>query len=119
MRMNKIMALGLAAAMAAGLAGCDTITGGPLIRPGEPTATLIIINETYGYLDAVVISDCNAMSYGFNRLGDNESIPPGGERSFVLSAGCWDVGTGEFAGGEAYERMTLYPNDVMRYRIYE
>ena len=77
--MNKLFALGLAGAMAATLAGCS-ITGGELIRPGEPTATLIIVNGSYGYLDAIVISDCNNFTYGFNRLADGDSIPPGGAR---------------------------------------
>lgn len=116
--MNKILALAATALMAATLAGCS-VTGGDLVRPGEPTATLIIINDTYGYLDAIVISDCNNFTYGLNRLADGESIPPGGSKSFVLSAGCWDVGGGEFAGGEAYERMTLGAGEVMRYTIYE
>jgi len=115
----KLSTLAALAVVASGLAGCDTLTGGDLVRPGEPTATLIIINDTYGYLDAIVISDCSAMSYGFNRLGQDDSIPPGGSRSFELSAGCWDVGGGEFAGVEAYERMVLNPGDVMRYSIYE
>ena len=115
--MNKFVALGLAAATAVALAGCDTFTGGPLIRPGTQTGTLIIVNGSYGYLDAIVIADCDAMSYGFNRLGDNESIPPGGARSFTLSAGCWDVGGGEFGGGEAYERMTIAPGGVTRFTI--
>jgi hypothetical protein len=115
--MHKLMALGLAAATALALAGCS-VTGGDLIRPGEPTATLIIINGSYGYLDAVVISDCNNFTYGFNRLADGDSIAPGEARSFTLSAGCWDVGGGQFGGGEAYERMTLSPGDVMRYTLY-
>jgi hypothetical protein len=115
--MHKFMALGLAAATAITLAGCS-VTGGDLIRPGQPTATLIIVNGSYAHLDAVVISDCNNFTYGFNRLADGDSIPPGGARSFTLSAGCWDVGGGQFGGGEAYERMTLSAGDVMRYTLY-
>lgn len=116
--MNKLLALGFGAAMTATLAGCS-VSGGDLIRPGEPTATLIVINDTRGYLDAIVISDCNNFTYGFNRLAKGDAIPPGGARTFTLSAGCWDVGGGEYAGGEAYERMTLSPGQVMRYTIYE
>ena len=104
--------------MTATLAGCS-VSGGDLIRPGEPTATLIVINDTRGYLDAIVISDCNNFTYGFNRLAKGDAIPPGGARTFTLSAGCWDVGGGEYAGGEAYERMTLSPGQIMRYTIYE
>ena len=114
--MNKFFALSLATSMAVAAAGCS-VTGGDLIRPGEPTATLVVINETYGNLDAVVISDCDNFTHGFNRLSSGDSIPPGGARTFTLSAGCWDVGGGTFGGGEAYERMTLNPGDVMRYSI--
>ncbi|UJW85443.1 LptM family lipoprotein [Devosia sp. SL43] len=116
--MNKLIALGLAAVTAVTLAGCS-VTGGDLIRPGEPTATLIIINGSYGYLDAIVISDCNNFTYGFNRLSDGDSIAPGDARTFTLSSGCWDVGGGELGGGEAYERMNLAAGSVTRFTITE
>ena len=114
--MNKFLAIGIAAAMAATVAGCS-VTGGDLIRPGEATATLIVINGSYGYLDAIVISDCDNFTYGFNRLSDGDSIAPGDARSFTLSAGCWDVGGGEFGGGEAYERLNIAPGSVTRLTI--
>lgn len=114
--MNKFLALGLATSMAVAMAGCS-VTGGDLIRPGEATGTLIIVNGSYGYLDAIVISDCDNFTYGFNRLSDGDSIPPGEARSFTLSAGCWDVGGGEFAGGEAYQRMTIAAGGVTRLTI--
>jgi hypothetical protein len=114
--MNTFLALGVAALTAVTLAGCS-ITGGDLIRPGQPTATLIIVNGSYGYLDAIVISDCDNFTYGFNRLSDGDSIAPGDARSFTLSAGCWDVGGGEFGGGEAYERVTLSAGSVTRFTI--
>ena len=116
--MNKLVALGLAAVTALTLVGCDTITGGPLVRPGESTTTLVIINGSDADLDAIVISECDAMSYGFNRLADTDYISPGEARSFTLSAGCWDVGGGQFGGGEAYERMTLNAGEIMQYTLY-
>ncbi len=112
----NVCKLGAVAMAGAILAGCS-VTGGDLVRPGEPTATLVINNATSGYLDAVVISACDNFTYGFNRLGQNEAIPPGGQRQFTLSAGCWDVGGGKYAGGEAYERMVLTPGMVMTYSI--
>ncbi len=115
----KIFNFATLAMVGAVLAGCS-VTGGDLVRPGETAnATLIVVNQTNGYLDAVVISSCDNFTYGFNRLTDGDSIPPGGERSFGLSSGCWDVGGGEYAGVEAYKRMTIGPNTVMRYVIYE
>ncbi|MBJ3785106.1 hypothetical protein [Devosia sediminis] len=89
------------------LAGCDTLTGGDLVRPGTTTGTLTIVNATYGNLDAIVMSECSAMSYGFNRLETGDYIPQGGARSFTVSAGCWDVGGGEWAGVEGYKRVQV------------
>ena len=114
--MNRLFGLAATGLAAVTLAGCS-VTGGDLIRPGEPTATLIVDNATGGYLDAVVISDCDNFTYGFNRLSDGDSIPPGEQRQFTLSAGCWDVGGGELYGGEAYERMVLTPGMIMTYSI--
>lgn len=105
-----------ALALTLAVAGCS-VTGGDLIRPGEPTATLIVDNASGGWIDAVVISDCDNFTYGLNRLGQGESIPPGGEASFTLSAGCWDVGAGEYAGGEAYDRMVLTAGMIMTYTV--
>ena len=117
--MNRFLALCAAALLAAALAGCSSVTGGPLVRPGEPTGVLVVHNNTWGNLDAVLISDCSAMSYGFNRLSDGAYIAPGGQVSFTLSAGCWDVGAGEWGGGEAYQRLTIVPGGVVHLTIDE
>lgn len=117
--MNRLSGLSAIALVSTTLAACS-ITGGDLVRSGETAnATLVVVNQTQGYLDAIVISACDNFTYGFNRLSDGDSIPPGGERSFGLSSGCWDVGGGEYAGVEAYKRMTITPGMVMRYVIYE
>lgn len=115
--MNRLFFASGAALCVLTLGGCDTLTGGPLQRPGEATGTLIVHNATNGNLDAVVISDCSAMSYGFNRLADGSYIAPGGEATFTLSAGCWDVGGGEWGGGEAYKRLTVGAGAVVRLSI--
>ena len=115
--MNQFLKMAGVAAFAAVMAGCS-VTGGDLIRPGEPTATLIIINGSANNLNAIVISDCDNFTYGFNRLASGDYIAPGEARSFTLSAGCWDGGGGSFVAGEAYERMTLSAGDVMRYTLY-
>ncbi len=70
------------------------ITGGELLRPGEPTGTLTVINGTSGHIDVVTISECAASTYGFDRLPDNVSIGSGQSYSFTVSAGCWDVDAG-------------------------
>lgn len=92
--------------------------GGPAVRPGTATGTLTVVNGSSGYLDAVVFSECDAFTYGFNRLSQGDSIPPGQSRSFTVSAGCWDVGGGEFAGGEAYTEVQVPAYGEFQLTIY-
>jgi hypothetical protein len=105
----------MVAGAAAALAGCASlITGGDLIRPGEPTGTLEVRNVSQtDRLDVVLISDCDASTYGLNRLPSGTSIPPGGSYSFTLSAGCWDVGGGQILSQnswtEGYVKVTVSP----------
>ena len=57
------------------LSGCaDLVTGGPLIRPGEPLAAIRVVNATGSQLNAVLISACSASTYGLNRLPDGMDI---------------------------------------------
>jgi len=114
--MKPMLKLAVLASMLV-LGGCDAITGGPLVRPGTATGTLIVYNASYGDLDAIVISECSALSYGFNRLSEGSYVPPGQEARFTLSAGCWDVGGGEYGGGEAYQRLTISPGQTVRLSI--
>ncbi|OJU84929.1 MAG: hypothetical protein BGO06_10260 [Shinella sp. 65-6] len=111
--MKRRLAAGYIGLCATALAGCDTVTGGPLTRPGEPTGTLLIRNNTSGRLDAVVIADCTALSYGFNRLSKGSYIARGEEVRFTLSAGCWDVGSGKIGGGEGYKRLMIQPGGLV------
>jgi hypothetical protein len=97
------------------LGGCASlITGGELIRPGEPTGALEIRNVSRGdSIDVVLVSTCSASTYGLNRLPSGYSIPPGGSYTFTVSAGCWDVGAGEVLSQnswtEGYARVTVAP----------
>ncbi len=101
--------------LAGGLGGCASlITGGELIRPGEPTGSLQIQNVSRGNsIDVVLVSTCSASTYGLNRLPSGYSIPPGGSHTFTVSAGCWDVGAGEVLSQgswtEGYARVTVAP----------
>ena len=109
---------GLAAASLVALAACSSlITGGELIRPGEPTAVIEVVNDTSNDIHAVLISECNASTYGLNRMAQGEVISPGNSRQFTISAGCWDVDAGTLGVGEARQRMTLPPNTIQPYRI--
>ena len=97
------------------LSGCASlITGGELIRPGEPTGALQIRNVSRANsIDVVLVSTCSAHTYGLNRLPSGYSIPPGGSYTFTVSAGCWDVGAGEVLSQnswtEGYARVTVAP----------
>ena len=93
------------------------ITGGELIRPGEPTGTIEAINNTGGTLDVVLISECDASTYGLDRMAENEVISDGASRAFTVSAGCWDVDAGAFGVGEARQRMTVAPGGITTYTV--
>ena len=116
--MNTAFKSALALACVAVLSACSSlITGGDLIRPGEATGTIEVINNTGGTLDVVLISECNASTYGLDRMGENEVIPHGASRAFTVSAGCWDVDAGAFGVGEARQRMTVAPGGITQYTI--
>ena len=112
--MRKMM-LGAAVAAATAMGGCASlITGGDLVREGEPTGTLQIRNVSQtSSIDVVLISSCEAASYGLNRLPSGTSIPAGGVYNFTVSAGCWDVGAGEVLSQntwtEGYVKVTVSP----------
>ena len=108
----------MALACATTLTACSSmITGGELIRPGEATGTIEVVNNTNYVIDVVLISECGASTYGLDRLGDTEAIPIGSSRPFTVSAGCWDVDAGAFAVGEARQRMTVAPGGITRYTV--
>ena len=102
------------------LAACSSdawITGGELIRAGEATGTIEVVNNTSNRLDAVLISECDASTYGLNRLPEGAHIPSGDSYQFTVSAGCWDVDGGTIGVGEARQRMTVDAGGLTRYTI--
>jgi hypothetical protein len=116
MRRSSFAVVAVVSAIA--LAGCEgMITGGPLLRPGEPTGVIEIVNATGMQVDAVAISDCDASTYGFNRLPDGASIAPGRSYRFTVSAGCWDVAAGAMGVGDARQRMQVAAGGGVRYTV--
>ena len=105
----------LAAALLA--ASCNTIDGGPLIRDGMPTGTIEIENQTSYTFNAVNLSECDAMSHGFNRLSSGQSIPPGGVMSWTVTAGCWDIGAGAIGVGDSFNKMQVAPGGISRFTV--
>ena len=112
---RSVRSLGVGAAILT-LAACGSLDGGPLVRQGEPTGGIEVINGSSQTMTAILISDCNASTYGFNRLPSGTTVPPGYSYTFTVSAGCWDVDAG-LAYYEARQRLTVYPGRVTRYRV--
>jgi hypothetical protein len=103
------------------LSACASmITGGPLIRPGEPTGAIQLQNHSRATVTVVLISACEASTYGLNRLPEGVSIPPGRSFQWTVSAGCWDISAGyALSNGyaEARERFTVHPGRVFVYGV--
>lgn len=110
---------GLALAGMALLSACSSMAGGTLIRDGDYATSIIeVINSTGQPIHAVLISECDNFTYGFNRMGDGEVILPGESRQFEVSAGCWDVSAGTLGVGEVRHRFNLPPNSIQPYEVY-
>ncbi len=117
--MEMLLKGGLLAACLGLLAGCSSsmVTGGDLIRTGEPSGTIVVKNDTSHVIDAVLISACNASTYGLNRLPQGVGIPRGGSFEFNVSAGCWDVDAGIVGVGEARQRLSVDPRGITTYTV--
>ena len=114
----KIWKIAAATLLALALTACaGMITGGPLIRPGEPVGAIEVVNGSNRMVDVVLISACSASTYGLNRLPSGSAIPPGRSYTFTVSAGCWDVGAGVVGFGDAYQRMQVRPGGRVRYTV--
>ena len=113
-RLSRIAAILM---LAASLAGCASlVTGGPLVRPGEPTGALEIVNGSSRTFTAILISRCSASTYGLNRLPGGVTVPPGRSYRFTVSAGCWDVDAG-LAYNEARFRTHVPAGRLVRHTV--
>jgi hypothetical protein len=119
--MLKFVRAAVAVLAIAAVTGCaGMITGGPLIRPGEPTGIIRVSNASPYMVDVVLISACNVSTYGLNRLPSGTGIAPGRSYNFTVSAGCWDVAAGSVSGGgqEARERMHIQAGGGVNYTVH-
>ena len=95
------------------------VTGGPLLREGEPVGAIDIVNAGGGHINVVLISACSASTYGLNRLPSNTAIPPGASYRFPVSAGCWDVGAGStLANTSGFQRYHVGANQALRVNVH-
>jgi hypothetical protein len=100
------------------LAGCSSLAGGEIIRAGDGATSVIeVINGTVNPIHAVLISECDNFTYGFNRMAEGEVIPVGGSRQFEVSAGCYDVSVGTLGIGEVRRRFNMPPNAIQPYEV--
>ena len=118
--MNSVLRMAASAAGLLFVAGCSGdawITGGELIRPGEPTGTITVVNGTSRVIDVILISECGASTYGLDRLPDTVALGSGQSYSFTVSAGCWDVDAGSVGYGEARQRLSVAANGITEYTV--
>ena len=97
------------------LTGCVSV--GPLVRPGDPTGVIEIINRANGPIEIVTMSRCSASWYGPNRLPRGMVIPAGRSYRFTVLAGCWDVAAGTVGMGSATQRMQVRAGGGVRYTV--
>jgi hypothetical protein len=103
-------AIGAAIGAALLLAGCSSMMGGELIRPGEPVGQLRVTNGSGTTITQVLISECDAMSYGMNRMPGGMVLQPGQSWTVSVSAGCYDIMMG-------YGTATGYAAATQRLRV--
>jgi hypothetical protein len=120
MAVQSYLKAGAAALVGAlSLSGCmSLITGGDLIREGEPMARFTFENRSQSQpFDTILISTCDASSYGLDRLPEGVVVRPGQSYSWDVSAGCYDIMVGNVGDGStpgkriripANTRVTLY-----------
>ena len=91
--MKSIIKGALALSLLAAMSGCASlVTGGDLVRPGEPMARFVFENRSNGQpFDTVLISTCDA--------ANGVTVMPGQSYSWDVSAGCYDVMAGNVGDG--------------------
>ena len=93
--MRSVLRFFLPLAVMTALAGClGGLTGGTLVRAGEPTGAILVRNGSNATLTVVTVSQCSAASHGLNRLPDGKVLNPGQSWQFTVSQGCYDVQAG-------------------------
>lgn len=108
-------ALLVGALLLASACASDLVTGGPLLREGEPVGAIDVGNASGGQINVVLISACSASTYGLNRLPSGMAIPSGGSYRFPVSAGCWDVAAGSTSAMvEGRQRLNVRPGQATR-----
>jgi hypothetical protein len=101
------------------IAACSSLMGGELIREGVATGTLQIINGSGTTVTQVLISECNASSYGMNRMPSGMVLQRGQTWNVPVSAGCYDImmGYGTATGyAAARQRINVAAGRTVSFR---
>ena len=108
-----------AVGLAVALSGCmSLITGGDLIREGEPMARFTFENRSQSQpFDTILISTCDASSYGLDRLPEGVVVRPGQSWSWDVSAGCYDIMVGNVGDGSTPGKRIRIPANT-RFTLY-
>ena len=120
MAVQSYLKAGAAALVGAlSLSGCmSLITGGDLIREGEPMARFTFENRLQSQpFDTILISTCDASSYGLDRLPEGVVIRPGQSYSWDVSAGCYDIMVGNVGDGSTPGKRIRIPANT-RFTLY-
>ena len=109
---------GLAIGAVVVLAGCsDRLEGRDRIASDTPLGTIQVVNTTDRPLATVLISACDASTYGLNRLRAGIRIPVGSAHRFPVPAGCWDIAGGTIGVGDARGRVEVPAGEVYTFRV--
>ena len=95
-RLYRLVAVPFVALMLAACGSDDDSSTGPSTQ-----ATLQIKNSSSRTIVTVNFSSCSESSWGTDRLGENETIAPGAERSWQVAPGCYDIRAVASTGGDA------------------
>lgn len=100
------------------LAGCAGLfASSPLITdPNRPTGELLINNQSGITVIKVQIDPCERSTFSGDRLGSDEVIPHGRQRSFMVTIGCWDIRLTGRDGSTVVKRLQVNTNG-MRYTV--
>jgi hypothetical protein len=100
-------------------AGCAGLMGGELVRQGTATGTLRVINGSGTTVTQVLISQCDASSYGLNRMPSGMVLQSGASWDVTVSSGCYDlmVGYGTATGyAAARQKVNVSAGRVTSFR---
>lgn len=104
-----------AAAFALLTTACGEGSGNPVgPTPSPANGTVSLTNQANTPIIAVNITSCSDDSWGDNRLESGQVIPPGGNRTWSVPAGCYDVRASTAAKSGSWWDRTVSAGNVLQ-----